>query len=186
MHAAPINKLRQYKKAKAPVVVIDASTGQRWPIWVEIDSTAKNANKADLEIHPAVNFASGPPLHRGAAQAARTRPEKSCRRRPASATTATTCASEQEAINERRPHFEEIFSTLEGAGIARGDLYLAWDFTVASDENNSGRELSMRNDAFAQLGDTNLADGVVEGRLAEPSRSRKSKTNRTRARSRGA
>ena len=42
-------------------------------------------------------------------------------------------------------------------------MYLAWDFTVASDENNTGRELSMRDRAFAALGDNNLADGVVEG-----------------------
>ena len=43
----------------APVVVIDASTGKRWPIWVEIDSNAADPAKAALEIHPAVNFASG-------------------------------------------------------------------------------------------------------------------------------
>ena len=71
--------------------------------------------------------------------------------------------SEQEAINARRGHFEEIFSTLQRSGIQRNDLYLAWDFTVASDANNSSRELAMRNDAFAQLGDSNLADGVPQG-----------------------
>ena len=58
MGAVPINRLGQYTKAEAPVVVIDASTGERWPIWVEIDSTVA-ASKANLEIHPAVNFKSG-------------------------------------------------------------------------------------------------------------------------------
>src|SRR4051812_28550635 len=38
-HAAAINNIRAYTSSTAPVVVIDASTGQRWPIWVEIDST---------------------------------------------------------------------------------------------------------------------------------------------------
>src|SRR5205085_5434682 len=66
-------------------------------------------------------------------------------------------------VNERRPHFDKIFSKLEAAGIQRSSLYLAWDFTVASDENNTGRELSMRNAAFSALGDNNLADGIVEG-----------------------
>src|ERR1700719_1078603 len=46
--AVPINHLVHYKDANAPVVVIDTSTGQRWPIWVEIDSTVK-AEKANLE-----------------------------------------------------------------------------------------------------------------------------------------
>src|SRR5581483_9201991 len=71
--------------------------------------------------------------------------------------------SSEEKVNARRAHFEELFSKLEAAGISRSSLYLAWDFTVASDENNTGRELSMRNRAFAQLGDENLANGVVEG-----------------------
>src|SRR5660397_51600 len=59
--------------------------------------------------------------------------------------------SKQKAINARRGHFNEIFSLLQRSGIQRNDLYLAWDFTVASDANNTSRELAMRNDAFAQL-----------------------------------
>jgi hypothetical protein len=161
MHAVPINHLSRYTGANTPVVVIDASTGQRWPIWVEIDSTVK-AEKANLEIHPAVNFTSGDRYivalrnlknakgeHLQAPQGFRYYRDN--------------LPSSEEKVNERRPHFEELFSTLEGAGIARSSLYLAWDFTVASDQNNTGRELSMRNAAFSTLGDSNLADGVVEG-----------------------
>ncbi len=159
--ATPINHLARYRAAKAPVVVIDASTGQRWPIWVEIDSTVK-ASKANLEIHPAVNFTSG---HRyivalrnlkNAAGTHLQAPQGFRYYRD-------NLPSSEEKVNERRPHFEEIFSTLQAAGIQRSSLYLAWDFTVASDQNNTGRELSMRNEAFAQLGDTNLADEQVQG-----------------------
>jgi len=160
--AVPISRLSQYTRPNAPVVVIDTTTGQRWPIWAEIDSTAEEASAADLEIHPAVNFASG---HRyivalrNLRNAAKTKLQAPAGFRYYRDNVAST----QEAINLRRPHFEEIFSTLQGAGIARSNLYLAWDFTVASDANNTSRELSMRNDAFAQLGDSNLEDGVVEG-----------------------
>src|SRR5438552_7598717 len=52
--AVPINHLDRYKALAAPVVVIDASTGRRWPIWVEIDSTVK-AEKANVEIHPSID-----------------------------------------------------------------------------------------------------------------------------------
>src|SRR5438046_9984023 len=48
--AVPINHLAGYKATKAPVVVIDASSGQRQPIWVEIDSTVK-PEFANVEIH---------------------------------------------------------------------------------------------------------------------------------------
>ena len=57
--AVPINHIGRYRWRKSPVVVIDANTGRRWPIWVEIDSTASNPAKAALEIHPATNFAAG-------------------------------------------------------------------------------------------------------------------------------
>ena len=74
-------------------------------------------------------------------------------------------------INERRKHFEGIFKTLAEAGIKRANLYLAWDFTVASDQNIAERELFMRDDAFAELGDTKLDDLKVKGALARRSRS---------------
>jgi hypothetical protein len=160
-HAVPINHLVRYKNAKAPVVVIDTSTGQRWPIWVEIDSTV-NAEMANLEIHPSVNFTSGDRYI--VALRNLTNAKKEHLQAPEGFRYyRDNLPSSEEKVNERRPHFEEIFSTLEGAGIARSSLYLAWDFTVASDENNTARELSMRDAAFSTLGDNNLADGVVEG-----------------------
>jgi hypothetical protein len=42
-------------------------------------------------------------------------------------------------------------------------LYLAWDFTVASEDGLSEPILFMRDDALAKLGDTTPGNGVVEG-----------------------
>src|SRR5690606_32453733 len=67
------------------------------------------------------------------------------------------------APEARRPAMERVFADLARAGIDRADLHLAWDFTVASAENLAGRALAMRDDAFAQLGDTDLGDGRVQG-----------------------
>jgi hypothetical protein len=159
--AVRINHPSRYRMASAPIVVIDASTGTRWPIWVEIDSTVK-PDKANVEIHPAVNFTSG---HR---YIVALRNLKNANKEHLQAPEGfrqyrDDLPSSEEKVNERRPHFEEIFSKLEAAGIARSSLYLAWDFTVASDQNNTGRELAMRNAAFSTLGDNNLADGIVQG-----------------------
>ncbi len=160
--AVAVNHIRRYVRPNTPVVVIDAQTGQRWPIWTEIDSTASDSSKAVLEIHPAVNFTSG---HRYfvALRHLKNAAHEHLQAPAAFRYYRDNVPSEQAVINARRPHYEEIFSQLAGAGIARSDLYLAWDFTVASDASNSGRELAMRNDAFAQLGDTELADGVPQG-----------------------
>jgi hypothetical protein len=160
--ATPINHLAGYSEPNAPVVVIDAQTGKRWPIWTEIDSTAADPSKRVLEIHPAVNFTPGHRyivalrgLHNAAGEEIEAPVAFQYYR--------DRVASEQPQINAQRPRFESIFWTLKKAGIPRKNLYLAWDFTVASVQNTTGRELSMRNDAFAQLGDTNLADGIPQG-----------------------
>ncbi|MFC7650154.1 hypothetical protein ACFQX6_64825 [Streptosporangium lutulentum] len=59
---------------------------------------------------------------------------------------------------------KDIFAKLERAGVDRRGLYLAWDFTVASERGLSERMLHIRDDAFRQLGDTDLSDKSVKGR----------------------
>jgi hypothetical protein len=160
--AVPVNHIGRYRAWNAPVVVIDANTGRRWPIWTEIDSTAADPANAVLEIHPAVNFVSG---HRYivALRHLRNAAGQKLEAPAAFRYYRDRVPSKQPEINARRGHYEAIFSRLQRSGIQRHDLYLAWDFTVASDQNNTGRELAMRDAAFAQLGDTNLADGVPQG-----------------------
>jgi hypothetical protein len=160
--ATPINELGRYTEPDAPVIVIDAQTGKRWPIWTEIDSTATDPAKAVLEIHPAVNFTPG---HRYivALRNMRDAAGEETEAPIAFRYYRDKVPSEQPQINAQRGRFESIFWKLKKAGVERQNLYLAWDFTVASVQNLTGRELAMRDDAFAQLGDTNLADGIPQG-----------------------
>jgi hypothetical protein len=158
----PINHIGRYTDAGQRVVVIDARTGDRWPIWAEIDSNATDPSKAALEIHPAKNFDSGGHyivalrnLQTGAGA-------------PIEAPAGfryfrDEMPSKQKPIDDRRSAYEKIFKTLRGAGIRRDNLYLAWDFTAASDQNGYQRALAMRDQAFATLGDTTMADGAVQG-----------------------
>ena len=55
----PINHIGRYAEEDSPVVVIDEATGERLPIWVEIDSNASQPESTLLEIHPARNYESG-------------------------------------------------------------------------------------------------------------------------------
>ena len=157
-----LRKLGKYSKKGAPVVVIDATTGERQPIWVEIDSNATSPDETALLIHPAKNFTGG---HRYIVAL----------RKLEDADGNTLAAPEgfryyrddlpssKGPINDQRDRFESIFETLKGADIKRRNLYLAWDFTVASNENVAKNILAMRDDAFADLGDTDLGDGAVQG-----------------------
>ncbi len=149
--AAPITDIQRSLDADAPIVVIDADTLERHPVWVELDSKATSDATRALFIRPGVNFREG---HRYVFALRDLKDSAGERIRPGRAFRVyrDSYPTFIDAVEERREHMEEIFSVLAAAGIARHDLYLAWDFTVASERNLSERMLHIRDDAFASLG----------------------------------
>lgn len=160
--AVGLRHLKRYSRTDAPVVVIDADSGERHPIWVEIDSNAPTPDQAAVLIHPAVNFESGH-TYIVAMRRLKDRTGKALTAPRGFRYYRDDVASADSAVNKRRRHFDRMFATLENSGIKRSGLYLAWDFTVASDMNIAGRVLSMRNRALRELGETTTADSVVDG-----------------------
>ena len=162
--SVPLTDIGSYAERDQPVVVLDADTGQRHPIWTEIDrgeDLERNPPEPEdttLLIRPAVNFAEG---HR---YIVALRDLKDADGRPIAAQPAFRVLRDGRAGGERQAHYDrEIFPPLKRAGMKRKDLYLAWDFTVASERSISERMLSIRDRAFAELGDTSLADLQVQG-----------------------
>src|SRR3954452_6393397 len=165
----PVTNLAMNEQDDLGVVLLDEETGRQWPVWVEVDqytdeSGAEPAGvigsvQQDLMIHPAENLADG---HRYIV-ALRHLVDDNGKTVPAPAAFAAYRDGTASATDARRPHMENLFATLAKAGVARSNLYLAWDFTTASTKNVTGRLTAIRNDAFAQLGDKTLADGVVQG-----------------------
>jgi len=162
-HAVRITDLGAYKREDAPVVVIDADTGKRWPIFTEVDKNPPKPEDRALIIRPAVNFDAGD-RYIVALRHLRRGDGSKIRAPVAFRYYRDDVHSDQPAVEQRRHHFESIFRTLHDAGIGRQGLYLAWDFTVESDRSAAGRMLSIRNRAFHQLGDDNLSDLKVQGR----------------------
>ncbi len=145
-----------------PIVVIDADSGERQLIWAELDSNASSPDQTDLLVHFGKNLEDG---HR---YVVALRGIEDAAGAPIDAPAGFQLYRDRiptgiGAIERRRDHFESIFDTLGDAGIRRHGLYLAWDFTVASTANMTGRMLSMRDQAFADLGDADLTDGGVDG-----------------------
>jgi hypothetical protein len=160
--AVPITDIERYLDPNQPVVVINADTLQRHPIWSELDANPADPANVNLIIRPAVNFDEGT---RYIVALRRLKDSNGNTIRPRKPfvdflTGRPTGDPEQEA---RRPHMDGILATLRQAGIGSRDLFLAWDFTVASTRNLSERALFIRNSAFTALGDTNLADMQVAG-----------------------
>jgi hypothetical protein len=148
-------------KPSAPIVVIDAATHQRHLIWAELDSNAGSAANTTLLIHPGKNFVEG---HRYIV-ALRSLKNASGTTLKAPSWFAKLRDHQQLPASEQsqRERYEAMFKALDQAGIKRGNLYEAWNFTVMSRQSLSGRMLKIRDDAFSQLGDNNLADNAVSG-----------------------
>ncbi|HVP02974.1 MAG TPA: hypothetical protein VMT10_10435 [Solirubrobacteraceae bacterium] len=162
--AVPINDLRESLDPGQPIAVIDAQTGRRQLVWAELDSGATTAKDRILMIHPARNFDEG--HHYIVALSNLRRANGSIiQPNPAFRALRDGLRVKSPALAARRKHFAWIFATLrKKAKIKRSSLYLAWDFTVASQRNIEERMLSIRDGAFHVLGDDNLVDGKVSGR----------------------
>lgn len=160
--AVSLSKLSDFSGKNEPIVVIDATTGERWPIWTEIDSKSSTPDKAAVLIHPARNFDSGD-RYIVAMRNLEDANGKVLKAPDGFRYYRDDLPSKKGKINAQRKRFKSIFKTLRKAKVDRSDLYLAWDFTVASDENIAGRMLKMRDESFAQLGDTDLTDLTVQG-----------------------
>ncbi|HUF84267.1 MAG TPA: hypothetical protein VMQ81_06705, partial [Acidimicrobiia bacterium] len=133
------------------VVIVDTDTGERVPLWAELDANATADEERLLIVRPAINLleshhhvvalrgdivdAAGEPIP------------------PSDAFVAyrDELDTGDDALEDRRDAMEKIFTGLDDAGVERDDLWLAWDFTVASEESLSGRLLHMRDDAFDAL-----------------------------------
>lgn len=146
-----------------PVVVIDARTRERHLVWAELDSNATTDADRALLVHPGVNWREG---HRYVVALRRLRDADGRLLRPTRAFRVfrDRLPSRSPDVRRRRGHMERLFRTLRRAGVDRDDLYLAWDFTVATRRTLAARALSIRDRAFAELGDRDLADLRVQGR----------------------
>lgn len=143
----------------SPIVIVDADTGERHPFFAELDGhPADNVVERTLIIRPAVNFLEGHRYVVGLRNLVDTTGDAI----PARSSFAALRDGAGPSAEQAR-YDADIFPALAGAGVARDELFLAWDFTIASADNLAGRVLSMRDSAFAELGDTDLADGVVQG-----------------------
>ncbi|HMC70003.1 MAG TPA: hypothetical protein VKJ07_12680, partial [Mycobacteriales bacterium] len=159
--AAPETDIGQSLHANAPIVLLDATSGRRIPYWAEIDQSAPAADQRALVVRPAVNFREG---HRIVVGLRRLQDASGATIEPGDAFRAYRDGTKttDPTVEERRPHMQDVLKALGGAGVKRDDLFLAWDFTVASRRNLSERMLHIRDNAFESLGNSAPAFQVTQ------------------------
>ena len=155
--AAPITNIGRSLARRQPIVVIDAKSLERQPIWSELNVRAQSPKGRTLNVHPGVGWREG---RRYIVALRNLRNRRGRELKPGRAFRRFRGGRGR---GPRAAHMEDIFDRLRRAGIARRDLYLAWDFTVSSRRNLTQRLLSIRDRAFAGLGDRDLGDLRVEG-----------------------
>jgi hypothetical protein len=159
---APVNNIRRYDDEGQPLVIIDAATGDRHPAFAELDANPTNPDEVNLIARPLRNFEEG---HRYIVALRGLRDASNNPIDPPMAFRVyrDNLITGQAAIENRRPKMESLITTLQGAGFARSNLYMAWDFTVASRDSLTGRALALRDDSLLRLGDTVAGDAMIGG-----------------------
>ncbi|MEV2271681.1 hypothetical protein [Nonomuraea africana] len=139
--AAPITDIGRSLDRNAPIVLVDVKTGERWPYWAELDANASTPERRALIVRPARNLREG----RTYAVVLRHLRDAGGAPIPPGAVYARILAGDDPDGRGR------LLSRLARHGIGRDGLYLAWDFTVASERGLTERALTMRDDALRQL-----------------------------------
>ncbi|SFM74432.1 hypothetical protein [Variovorax sp. OV329] len=149
--APRLSDLSASLKSDAPVMLIDADTLEQKLVWAELDTNSVGTpEKQSLNIRVAKSLEWG---HRYIVVLRNMKDAqgKAIEVGPAFQIYRDRHESKLDFVNGRREHMEALFATLKKAGVARESLYLAWDFTVASRKNTTGRMLAIRDQGFAAL-----------------------------------
>jgi hypothetical protein len=149
--APPVNDIGRSLDPDSPIVLMDARTGKRFPFFAELDSRVPAGDSRQaLLIHPSRNLPDGGRYIvalRNMKRSDGTTIEAS----PAFRAYRDNLRSNDLNVELRRNDMRSVLRSLNRGGVTADGLYLAWDFTVASTQNLTGRITAMRDDAFASL-----------------------------------
>ena len=151
----------------SPTVLLDAETGERVAHFSERDDW-RHRTKAVFYVRPAVRLEENR-RYIVAIRDLMFDDGRAVEPSPYFRALRDGTPSESDELEARRPHFEDIFTELDAAGVERATLIEAWDFHTSSGEVLWGDLLSMRDQALAAVGDrgigctvTNVEDDIDE------------------------
>src|SRR5690606_24261220 len=134
--------------AESPTVMINAETGERVPHFSEIDAALAGASANALMVRPVVRLDDNTRYIVAVRNVVNDTGEV-IPASPGFAALRDLTATDDPDVEVRRPLYADIFMRLANAGVERESLQIAWDFTTASLENNTGDLLHMRDDALS-------------------------------------
>lgn len=142
----------------SPSLLIDLTTGNQMPHWVEVDQRADDPAERLTIMRPAVSLPEG---HHFAVAYREILDERGRAIPPSAAfrairdgldlSTSDVSSATRTTLEARADQLNPVLSDLSDRGVDTGSLIVAWDFTVASTANLSGRLLAMRDATLNHL-----------------------------------
>ncbi len=137
--------------ASSPTIVIEADSGALVPHWAELDESTTQDDHRALMIRPVTRLKDATRYIvaiRNVVDATGTPVPPT----PVFQALRDGTASSDPSVASRRALYADIFAKLKAAGVPQNNLQIAWDFSTASQQNNTGRLLKMRDQSLAQVG----------------------------------
>lgn len=138
--------------ATSPIVLISMKTGQRVPLFAEVDqNTSATASRA-LIIRPLARLETSSRYAVAIRTSVKSADGSELPVSPAFAAIRDGTSFSHPRFAGLAERYTEIFSALATAGVDKSELVLAWDFVTASDQFLRSDLTAMRDDALAAIG----------------------------------
>ncbi|GDX83194.1 hypothetical protein LBMAG42_50050 [Deltaproteobacteria bacterium] len=135
----------------SPTVILDAETGERIAHFAELDRSHDDDSRRAINLRPMTLLTPG---HRYIVALRNVLDSSGAPVAPNDTFRALRDGTDstEVSVDRRRELYDDIFARLDEAGVAREELQLAWDFSVASRESATDRLLHMRDAALVAIG----------------------------------
>jgi len=158
--------------ADSPTVILDMTTGARVAHFAELDAQADaQPDSQALLLRPAARLIGGHRYAVAITRRVRARDGSELAVPPGFAALRDHKNTDHALLEAMRPRFADVLDALDAAGFPAGELVVAWDFTVASDQLLHRDMIAARDRAitaldahpiqFAISSDAPIDDGTV-------------------------
>ncbi len=155
--------------ADSPIMMIDLTTGDRVPLFAELDVQAADMPDSQaLFIRPALRLIGGHHYAVAITNRVKSADGSDLPISPGFQALLDGKTTDHALLEAMRPQYTAIFAALKSQGVAKTDLVLAWDFTVASDDFLHREMIAARDRALAAIANHPLAYTINTDQQPDP------------------
>lgn len=138
--------------ASSPIVLVNVDTGERVPLFAEVDQNTIEVTKRALIIRPLARLQPGSHYAVGIRDTVKAADGGPLARSEGFEALVTGGSFSHPGFAKLQETAPAMFAALEAAGVAKSELVLAWDFVTVSDEFLRSDLTAMREQALPAIG----------------------------------